>query len=108
MANNKEIAVRARSPPESSANCCAFLPGGCALISTPVSKSASGSVSDNSARSEERRVGKECRSQWWTGQQKEKEKREKQRGGWTGNIRRAMSLRPVRGNLCHRAQRQSK
>ena len=81
IANNNEIAVNVFSPPDNKLILWSFLPGGSALISIPVSNKLSGSVSDSSAlpplnnslyttlnssftRSEERRVGKECRSRW--------------------------------------------
>src|SRR5688500_20308668 len=38
-------------------------------------------------RSEERRVGKECRARWWTKHEKKKRSRHKERGQGTGDRR---------------------
>ena len=68
--------VNACSPPDNKDRDCNFLPGGLARISRPAVKGSSELISVNSAlpppnnvlnnseRSEERRVGKECRSRW--------------------------------------------
>src|SRR5437773_412418 len=44
IANSRATAVRARSPPDSIASACGFLPGGLATISTPVAERSAGSV----------------------------------------------------------------
>src|SRR3989304_4409885 len=49
IAKRSATAVKARSPPESIARAWRFLPGGRAMISTPVCVSASGSVSSRLA-----------------------------------------------------------
>lgn len=49
MANNKLMAVRVFSPPESRLILLSFLPGGDATISIPVSRILFGSVSFSSA-----------------------------------------------------------
>ena len=47
MANISAIAVSAFSPPDSSCTLCSRLPGGCAMMSMPLS---SGSLSSSSVR----------------------------------------------------------
>ena len=49
IANNKLIAVNVFSPPDNKEIGKSFFPGGCAIISIPVSRILSGSVSFNSA-----------------------------------------------------------
>ena len=49
IANSSATAVSARSPPDSIASACGFLPGGRATISTPVEPRSAGSVSDSCA-----------------------------------------------------------
>ena len=49
MANSSAIAVSAFSPPESRLSCWLRLPGGCAMMSTPLVKTSSGSVSTSFA-----------------------------------------------------------
>ena len=47
--NNKDIAVKAFSPPESNDRLCSFFPGGCAIISIPEFKTSFSSSKINSA-----------------------------------------------------------
>ena len=49
IANSRATAVSARSPPESIASACGFLPGGRAVISIPVVDRSFGSVSESRA-----------------------------------------------------------
>src|SRR5438132_12067053 len=44
------------------------------------------------ARSEERRVGKECRSRWWPDKEKKKEWMKEEEGLWTEEQRRGQEL----------------
>ena len=50
IANSSATAVSARSPPESIASACGFLPGGRAVISMPVVARSAGSVSESFAK----------------------------------------------------------
>ena len=68
IANSSATAVSARSPPDSIASACAFLPGGRATISIPVAPRSDGSVSDSRAKpppkSCSKRVAKAASSAW--------------------------------------------
>ena len=62
MAISRATAVSARSPPESIARGCRFLPGGRAVISTPVVVRSHGSVSEARPRRPRRAAGSAART----------------------------------------------